>query len=135
MAKNNNQSSWTSVIIGLVAFGLIAWGTTAGIGKIKTWPTNQGEIKGTQTQVVQAPSNAVSYQGQEGKTALELLQATHKVETEKYSFGEMVISIDGQKATTDQFWSFYINGQLSEVGADAYQTKSGDTIEWRLESF
>ncbi len=135
MAKNNNQPSWAPVIIGLVAFGLIVWGTTASIGKIKTWPTKQGEIKGVQTQDLQAPSNVVNYQGQEGKTALELLKASHKVETEKYSFGEMVVSIDGTKATADQFWSFYINEQLSEVGSDSYQTKSSDIIEWRLENF
>jgi hypothetical protein len=75
----------------------------------------------------------VSYQGQDGKSAMELLKASHQVETTHYDFGDMVNSIDGVKPDAEHFWSLYINGQAATVGADAYQSKSSDTITWKLD--
>lgn len=83
---------------------------------------------------VQQQSNSISYKGVENKNALELLKASHQVETQSFSFGEMVQSIDGKKATASEFWAFYVNGAQAQVGADSYQTKPTDTIEWRLEA-
>lgn len=74
----------------------------------------------------------ISYQGVEGKNALELLKSSHEVETQKFSFGEMVQSIDGVKAPATDFWGFYVNGKLSDIGAGDYQTKNGDTLSWKL---
>lgn len=76
----------------------------------------------------------ISYQGVEGKNALELLKSAHQVETRKFDFGEMVQSIDGVKAPATHFWAFYVNGELAPVGAGAYQTKSAETISWKLET-
>ncbi len=78
-------------------------------------------------------SKTVSYQGEDGKNALELLKKDHQVETESSSFGDFVKSIDGVSPDQSHFWSFTVNGQMSEVGASAYTTKSSDQIEWRLE--
>ena len=75
----------------------------------------------------------VSYQGVEGVSALELLKSNHQVEARSYDFGEMVQSIDGVKAPATHFWSFYVNGQQSEVGAGDYQTKVTDTLSWKLQ--
>jgi len=75
----------------------------------------------------------ISYVGVEGKNALELLKSSHQVETQKFSFGEMVQSIDGVKAPATDFWAFYINGKQAEVGAGDYQTKSGDKLSWKLQ--
>jgi hypothetical protein len=86
------------------------------------------------TQTTQAPAASVRYQGVEGKTALELLKASHNVETKQFSFGEMVISIDGVTPDPNKaFWAFYVNGKMSDVGASTYVTKSSDVIEWKLE--
>ena len=74
----------------------------------------------------------ISYQGVEGKTALELLKSSHQVETQSFSYGEMVQSIDGVKAPATHFWSFQINGNFSDVGAGAYITKDSDTLSWKL---
>lgn len=79
-------------------------------------------------------SSQISYQGQEGVTALELLKNTHQVETASYDFGEMVNSIDGVKPGENQFWSFYINGEMATEGADTYVTKSSDTLSWKLDN-
>lgn len=90
----------------------------------------------------QAPNNQttagrvqeISYQGVEGKNALELLRDSHQVETEKFDFGELVVSIDGVKPDKNQFWAFYVNSAPSQVGASAYQTKASDTITWKLDT-
>jgi len=77
----------------------------------------------------------ISYQGVEGKNALELLKESHEVETQKFDFGELVSSIDGQASDpSTNFWAFYVNGKMAQVGASDYQTKTSDTIEWKLDS-
>jgi len=81
-----------------------------------------------------ATPSEVIYQGVDGQDALTILKASHTVETDMYDFGEMVTSIDGVAGDNDHFWSFYVNGQPATVGAQDYQTKSTDTISWRLES-
>ena len=75
----------------------------------------------------------ISYQGVEGQNALELLKSNHKVETQSFSFGEMVQSIDGVASPATHFWAFEINGALAEVGAGDYQTKNDDTLSWKLQ--
>lgn len=74
----------------------------------------------------------ISYHGVDGKNALELLKSAHQVETQSFSFGEMVQSIDGVKSPATDFWAFYVNGKLSDVGAGDYQTKNGDALSWKL---
>lgn len=85
------------------------------------------------TTASQSQPNEISYMGVEGKNAMDLLKASHQVETKHYDFGDMVQSIDGITPASDQFWAFYVNGQASQVGADAYQTKASDTISWKLD--
>lgn len=77
-------------------------------------------------------TNVVSYTGQDGKNALELLQSTHQVDATAPGY---VNAIDSIKAGDHQFWAFYVNGKQAEVGAKDYQTKTGDAIEWKLESY
>jgi hypothetical protein len=85
------------------------------------------------TTVGQEQTQEISYQGIDGKNALELLRGNHQIETQKFDFGEMVLSINGRKAGNDEFWAFYVNGELAQVGAADYQTKSTDIISWNLE--
>lgn len=94
---------------------------------------NQDDPKPVVQQVQK--QEGITYQGVEGKNALELLKSNYKVETEVYSgVGEMVTSIDGKKPSSDQFWGFYVNGQMAQVGADSYVTKASDKIEWKLDT-
>jgi len=81
-------------------------------------------------------ANGVSYDGVNGKTALELLQKSHQVGTKDYAgIGSMVIAIDGVKAEDGKnFWGFYVNGTMASEGAGTYKTKAGEKIEWRLET-
>lgn len=89
----------------------------------------------TVTGSVVSQSNEVSYRGQDGKTALELLKASHDTKTNSSQAGEMVTSIDGISQTEKEFWMYDVNGTQPSVGADQYQTKSNDTIHWQLKSF
>lgn len=75
----------------------------------------------------------VSYAGQDGKNAFELLQTAAQVEFKQYDFGVFVESINGVKPDAQHFWKLYINGAESQVGADQLQTKNGDVVEWKLE--
>lgn len=76
----------------------------------------------------------ISYEGIDGKTALEILKENHQVETNSFGeFGEFVKSINGIDPSPTHFWAFYLNGQPSQVGAGAYQTQTGDSITWKLE--
>jgi len=92
-------------------------------------PTNQ-----PQQQVIQTQTNVITYQGQDGKNALELLKSLHRVETKSYSFGDFVSSIDGVAPDSAHFWALYVNGSLSQVGASQYITKSSDTIKWQIDA-
>ena len=97
-------------------------------------PATLGEVKEqAQPQQQEISASSVSYQGVEGQNAFELLKASHQVEFTHYDFGDFVTSINGVAADEDHFWSFYINGAQSQVGASAYVTKSSDLIEWKLE--
>lgn len=80
------------------------------------------------------PATIVNYRGIESKNALELLKQQHRVTTKTYEgLGEMVTSIDGVAADSKHFWSLYVNGRQSQVGAAAYITHATDTITWKLE--
>src|SRR3989338_1175003 len=78
----------------------------------------------------QAPETTIIYGGQDGKTALQLLQTNHIVTTE---FDGSVSSIDGVIPDATQVWSMYVNGELSQELPGVYVTKSSDSIKWQIE--
>ncbi len=88
----------------------------------------------TVVQTVEGSSrNQPSYRYTEKQTALQLLKATHAVETKSYGdMGEFVLSIDGIKPDSKHFWEFIVNGKSSNVGASSYILKAGDKVEWKL---
>jgi hypothetical protein len=77
----------------------------------------------------------ISYQGEDGKNALELLQRNHQVQTQDSSFGTFVTSIDNVAQTENSFWLYYVDGKAGDAAADKTVTQNGQTIEWRYESF
>ena len=82
----------------------------------------------------QHAESSFSYAGEDGKDALTLLQEKTTIEQEDSG---LVSSINGRMAEAKkrEFWSFYINGKMSQVGPAEYITKNGDTIEWRIETY
>lgn len=92
---------------------------------------SQHEVPQEKTQV--AP-DTFSYQGQDGVTALELLE--EKTTITKTSSG-FVTAINGRQAEDSQqeFWAFYVNGRAAQVGANEYITSNSDKIEWKIETY
>ncbi len=101
---------------------------------------NVQPIVAAKTITVQQKINNGSYatiQIVEGKTALELLQKTAQVKMTGQGVNAFVTEINNVKADSSkkQYWAFYVNGKLSDVGAGSYKLKVGDKIEWRIESY
>lgn len=89
----------------------------------------------TQAKVSQDKSlDRFTYKGKEGVDALSLLKEKTKIE--QNSTG-LVTSINGKKSNERdrEYWAFYVNEELSEVGPKNYITKSTDSIEWKLERY
>lgn len=73
----------------------------------------------------------------EGTTALELLRAESTragflmSEKEYAGLGTLVERLGDFKNGTDgKYWTYTVNGTFAPVGADVYQPKSGDLVEW-----
>jgi hypothetical protein len=118
-----NKQAFLS-IIGLVALLGLAFWVTGHRADQNFSTANSAETR----------SEQISYQGQQGRTALDILKQTHSVDTQEFAgFGEFVTGINGVSAGTTHFWAFYVNGKMADVGADAYITKDSDVVEWKLE--
>ena len=76
----------------------------------------------------------VLYEGEEGKEALVLLKEQATVEQDASG---LVIGINGRKADSEkrEYWAFYVNGELAPLGPAEYETKEGDIIEWKIETY
>jgi hypothetical protein len=74
------------------------------------------------------------YDGKEGIDALTLLKEKTAVEQDKSG---MVVSINGRKTETEkrEFWGFYVNGEMAQVGSADFKTKDTDVINWKIENY
>jgi hypothetical protein len=72
-----------------------------------------------------------------GKTALELTKGVARVVTKGDGAAAYVTEINGIVASDakKEYWAFYINGKMAEVGAGSYILKNGDKIEWKIEKY
>jgi hypothetical protein len=50
------------------------------------------------------------------------------------TLGFFVESIDGRRNADGYYWTLYINGTSSDLGASSAHVKPGDKVEWRYES-
>jgi hypothetical protein len=76
----------------------------------------------------------ISYHGQNGVSALTLLERHAQVQVKHYSFGDMVEAINGAKGDGPKYWLFYVNGKEANSGAGSYMTNNGELITWKLQS-
>jgi hypothetical protein len=100
--------------------------------------------RGITSQAVPTPTVAQSqgkiaadifrYQGKEGIDALTLLKQLTKVEQDSSG---LVTSINNRKADTSkkEYWSFFVNNKMAEVGPADYVTKDTDQIEWKIQTY
>ena len=76
----------------------------------------------------------VRYAGKSGIDALTLLKQDALV---KQDNSGLVTSINGLKADANkrEYWSFFINGKMAEVGPLTYSTQDGDILEWKIQTY
>ncbi len=119
--------------LGVISFVLII---NLGLGSFLS-TRQHNEPSKTQVVTLSPQKNiaSFSYKGQTGKDALSLLQLRAKG-VEQNSSG-LVVSINGRKADEKkhEYWAFYLNGKMAQVGPEAYEAKNGDTIEWKIEKY
>lgn len=95
--------------------------------------TSQNASQKAQITTSSSQVTEVRYHGIDGQNALDLLKKYAQVQTKHYSFGDLVVSINGTEGNGPKYWSFYLNGKLADVGAGSYVTKNTDNIEWKLQ--
>lgn len=80
-------------------------------------------------------ANLVTFTAVADKTVLEQLQVeADTVETKDSDYGPYVDSINGVVGGTGgKYWTFYVDGQMANIGAAEYKTKGGEKIEWKFE--
>lgn len=113
------------VIIAGVGFGVYQTDKQADTGS----KTSASQVKAAKDARVEP----VVYQGQTGKSALEILKSIATVQTKDSTYGEYVVSIDGNDGGGKKYWTFYVNGKMASVSAADYITKDGEAIEWKLQ--
>lgn len=89
-------------------------------------------IPQTATASVRQEKTIISYQGEAGKTALELLKKHARIRTAKSELGELVEEINGVRSNNGNYIFYYVNGVMAKTGAANYVTQKGDRIEWKL---
>ncbi len=121
----------TVIVLLLVLTGLGFLVSKYDVSKLRT---------GTSTSQSTKDVKPVSYQGETGKTVLELLQRNHKVDTRDSSIGTLITGIDGvanvqTSATNGKAWIYYVDDQQGISAPNEAQTQDGQTVEWRYESY
>jgi len=73
----------------------------------------------------------------EGTTALDYIKNQTQVKTKGEGVNAYIVEISGRKADESkrEYWAFYVNGKMAEVGAGSYELKDGDKIEWKIEKY
>ncbi len=112
------------ISIVIIVVGLGGWALAAHLAN----PTAQTVIN------AQHQTTQISYHGQNGVTALRLLERYATVKVKYYSFGDFVTSINGTASSSSKYWIFYVNGKEASSGASIYVTNNNQLIMWRLES-
>lgn len=126
----------SKILTVVIAAALLGGGFLALNSRDDKAPSNVSSSTAT-TKVVKisADKKTVSYDGQSGKTALELLKSLTSVETQSSAYGDFVTTINGLAAdSSKEYWSFYVNGAYASEGAGTYKTSDTDKIQWKLES-
>lgn len=121
----------------LLIGGVIAYGEYGGDGSETTRAPEQSTAVQADKETTETKAeDTITYTATNEGTALEQLMAINDtVIVEESEFGKFVDSINGLKGGTDgKYWSFYIDGELSSVGADGFTPEGGELIEWKFQA-
>lgn len=126
MSRPTQANKIKIIIVAAIVAVLAIGGVWAGVANSPSHTVDV--VRNAQHQTTQ-----LSYQGEDGKNALTLLKRHAQVQTKHYSFGDLVTSINGTAGNGPKYWTFYVNGKQSSVGAGSYITKNSDKIMWKLQ--
>lgn len=134
------DQSKNKLIIVLVALfitlGCSAWALSSYQSKQDN--TNQPSTSSIQdTPKAELGRTEISYRAKPGVSSLDQLKSEAKnvIIVENSEFGDYVDSIEGHKGSVNgYYWSFYINGEMAQVGAGTYIQKEGDLITWKYQN-
>jgi hypothetical protein len=79
-----------------------------------------------------APEYHIVYDGDDGKTVLELLREhAESVETDGTGDELLVTAVNGHEGGFEgRYWIYYVNEQAGQIAASRMTTVDGDSIEW-----
>jgi hypothetical protein len=129
VALSNTKTIILSVVLGMVFIGAGA----VAIATIDAGDNTQTKTNNHQVSPPSTKTTYISYIGEEGTDALTLLKKQVIVKTKHYDFGDLVTSINNTEGSGPKYWTLYVNGKMSEVGASSYVTTDSDKIEWKLQ--
>ena len=85
---------------------------------------------------VETVNKDITYKGNDGETALDLLEKNAKIVTSGSGDMAFVATINGVTADPNsEYWQFSVDGKSASVGAGSYVTKNAETISWKLVKF
>lgn len=131
--SEKNSWGWGNFIAIILLAGILIIGGSL-LGNYVSKKQAEKQVAGIESIYQPVVEKTISYNGENSKTALEILKATHKTEVQESSIGTFVTSIDDTPNEDNKYWMFYADGSLASTSADQYKTKDGEKIEWRYES-
>jgi hypothetical protein len=119
-------------ILLILAFIIVVVGASFFV--LKPGTNAHPEVLKTNSSSVTTQVGTLTYKGETGKDALTLLKQHATVIQDKSG---LVTTINGHKAANakHEFWEFLVNGKEAQVGPTQYQTKSTDTIQWKIATY
>lgn len=131
MNKSKNKLLITLIAV-VIVFGL-ALGAAA-LYKSKQNPTTSSQ-RSPELVASETGRTEISYSATPGISALQQLRSeAEDVVVLESEYGQLIDSIEGHKGGADgKYWSFYVNGEMAQVGAGDYVQKKGDVIEWKFQ--
>lgn len=131
---NQSKTRILSVLIVAAILGLGSWAaydSQTSNPQSQTNPTSNTEAK-----TPELGRTEITYAATPGITSLEQLklEVEDVIVIENSEFGDYVDSIEGHKGGTEgKYWSFYVNGEMAQVGASTYIQEEGDQILWKFQ--
>lgn len=79
-------------------------------------------------------AETVRFTAEADKSVLEQLKTHADVVTKDSQYGAYVDSINGKVGGDGgKYWTFYVDGEMAQIGAEAYITEGGEVVEWKFE--
>lgn len=124
----------TKLIVGITLALLILSGSTWII------TTNQANnassnSKAAPVEPIKRQRTEISYTAKAGMSALDQLKSeADNVVVKDSDYGQYVDSIEGHVGGSDgKYWSFYVDGTMSNIGAADYKQLGGEVITWKFQ--